>query len=75
MDNYIGAAISFDAIFDFLYRYYFLRTSFRLVYLASHKTFVFTDQLDFVELTGEKNRLRPSMKHRNRIRHLPTPTS
>ena len=35
----------------------------------------FTDLLDFVGFTGDKNGLRPSMKHRDRIQHWPIPTS
>ena len=73
MDDHIGAAISFEAMFDFLHHYYFPRAIFGPVYLAPHKTFIFTDQLDFVGFTGDKNGLRPSMKHRERIRHWPTP--
>ena len=73
--DHIGAAISFEAMFNFLHYYYFPRANFGPVYLAPHKTFVFTDQLDFVGFTGDKNGLRPSMKHRDRIQHWPTPTS
>ncbi len=75
MDDHIGAAISFEAIFNFLHEYYFPRANFGPVYLAPHKTFVFTDQLDFVGFTGDKNGLRLSIKHRDRIRHWPTPIS
>ena len=52
-------------MFDFLHKYYFPRASFGPVYLALHKTFGFTDQLDFVEFTGDKNRLWLSMKYRD----------
>ena len=75
MDDHIGAAISFEAMFNFLHHHYFPHAIFGPVYLAPHKTFVFTDQLDFVGLTGDKNGLRPSMKHRERIRHWPIPTT
>lgn len=64
MDDHIGAAISFEAMFNFLHQYYFPRARFGPIYLAPHKTFVFTDQLGFVEFTGDKNGLRPSMKQR-----------
>ena len=74
MDNHIDAAISFEAMFNFLHHYYFSRASFRPVYLAPHKTFVFTDQLDFVGFTGDKYGLRPSIKHQERIYHWSTPT-
>lgn len=70
-----GAAISFEAMFTFLHKYYFPRASFEPVYLTPHKTFVFTDQLDFDRFTGNKNGLWPSMKHRDRIWHWLTPTT
>ena len=37
MDDYIGAAISFKAIFNFLHHYYFLCAIFGPVYLALTK--------------------------------------
>ena len=75
MDDHIGAAIFFEAMFDFLHYYYFPRAIFGPVYLALHKTFIFTDQLDFVGFTGDKNRLRLSMKYKEWIRHWPTLTT
>ena len=72
---HIGAAISFEAMFDFLHHHYFPCAIFGPVYLAPYKTFVFTDQFDFVAFIGEKNGLRSLMKHRKRIRHWPTPTT
>ena len=75
MDDHIGAAISFEAMFDFPHHHYFPRAIFGPVYLAPHRTFIFTDQLDFVGFTGDKNGLWPSMKHRERIRHWPKPTT
>ena len=75
MDDHIGAAISFKAMFNFLHHHYFLRTIFGPVYLAPQKTFIFTDRLDCVGFTGDKNGFRPSMKQREQIRHWPTPTT
>ena len=75
MDNHIRATISFKAIFNFLHKYYFPCACFEPVYLTPYKTFVFTDQLDFVDFTEDKNRLRSSMKHRDRIQHWPIPIS
>lgn len=54
MDDNIGAAISFEAMFNSLHEYYFLWASFGPIYLALHKTFIFTDHLDFVRFTGKK---------------------
>lgn len=64
MDDHIGAAISFEAMFDFLHYHYFPHIIFGPVYLTPHKTFVSTDQLDFLGFTGDENGLRPSMKHK-----------
>lgn len=69
MDDHIRTAISFKVMFSFLYQYYFSYASFGLVYLAPHKTFIFTDQIDFVGFTGDKNGLQPSMKHRDWIQY------
>ncbi len=69
MDDHIGEAIYFEAMFDFLHHHYFPRTIFGPVYLTPYKTFIFTDQLDFVWFTQNKRGLRPSMKQRERIRH------
>lgn len=65
IDDYIEVAISFEGIFDFLHEYYFLWTSFRPVYLAPHKNFIFIGQQDFVRFTGYRNGLWPSIKHRD----------
>ena len=51
MDDHIGAAISFEAMFDFLHHHYFPRNIFGTVYFAPNKTFIFTDQLDSVGFT------------------------
>ncbi len=75
MDDHIRAAISFQAMFDFLHHHHFPRTIFGPVYLAFYRTFIFTDQLNFVGFTGNKNGLWPSMKHREQIRHWPKPTT
>ncbi len=73
MDDYIGVAISFEVMFDFLHHYYFPRAIFGPVHFTPYKTFIFTDQLDLVGFTSDKNRLRSSMKQRERIQHWPTP--
>lgn len=75
MNNHIGAATSFEGIFNFLYKYYFPQASFGPVYFIPHTTFVFIDQLDFVGFLRDKSGLRPLVKHKYRIRHWPTLTS
>ncbi len=75
MDDHIRAAISFEAMFNFLHHHYFPRTILRPVYFAPYKTFIFTDQLDLFGFTEDKNRLRLSIKQRKRIRHWSTSTT
>lgn len=41
MDDHIGAAISFETMFDFLHYYYFPRVIFDPVYLAPHILYFF----------------------------------
>lgn len=65
IDDHMGAAISFEAIFYFLHHYYFSYAIFGSIYLASYKTFVSTDQIGFVRFIGDKNRLWPLVKYRN----------
>lgn len=69
MNDYIVAFISFEAMFHFLHYDYFPCAIFGPVYLIPYKTFVFTNQFDFVGFSQNKNRLRPSIKHRERINH------
>lgn len=71
MDDYIEATIFFEAIFDFLHHYYFSHAIFGRVYLASHKIFIFTDQLNFGRFNRDKNRSRPFIKHQNWIEYWP----
>lgn len=54
MDDHIGAAISFEAIFNFLYHYYFPRTIFGPVYLAPGKIFVLQISLTLLNLSEIK---------------------
>lgn len=63
IDNYIGAAIFFKAMFNFLYQYYFLYIYFAPVYFTLYKTFIFIDQLDFAGFNGDKKGLRPLIKY------------
>lgn len=72
-DDHIGAATSFDSMFEFLHEKYFPRAAFGPIYLAPKKTFLFMDQLDFIGFTGSHGTLRPSMRHKRRIRDWPEP--
>lgn len=75
VDDHLSSAKGFEEMFDFLHEVYFPRCAFGPIYLAPKKTFVFTDQLDFVGFTGDRYGLRPSIKHIEQIRNWPTPTT
>lgn len=67
VDDYVGLATIFDAMFEFLHTKYFLRCAFGPIYLAPKKTHTFTNQLDFIGFTGNTEELWPSIKHRKQI--------
>lgn len=48
IDDHMGLAITFDAMFKFLHTKYFPKCAFGPICLAPKKTHVFTDQLDFI---------------------------
>ena len=75
VDDYMSLVTIFDAIFEFLHTKYFLRCAFRPIYLASKKTHVFTDQLDFIGFTGSAEKLWPSIKYRKQIEKWLKPTN
>lgn len=75
MDDHMGAADSFEALFDFLHLKYFPRVAFGPVYLSGHKTHVFTDSLEMVGFTGGVDGLRPAAKHREKAMSWKTPTN
>ena len=54
MDDQIGVAISFEAMFDFLHHHYFPHAIFGPVYFAPHNTLMFTDQLILLALLETK---------------------
>lgn len=43
VNNYLGSAVLFEAIFKFLHIKYFLRCAFRPMYLVLKKIFIFID--------------------------------
>ena len=65
MDDYIAAAESFQALFDFLHKQYFPRVAFGPVYFALYKTYVFINTLETVGFSGGVDGLRPAVKHKN----------
>lgn len=74
MDDHMAAGETFESLFDFLHTKYFPRVSFGPIYLAGHKTHVFTDTLEMVGFTGGVDGLRPAAKHRNTVRDWKPPT-
>lgn len=75
VDDHIGSATCFDAMFDFLHTRYFPRCVFGPIYLSPKKSHVFMDQLDFIGFTGDASGIRPSRYHRDRVMNRPTPTT
>lgn len=75
MDDHTAAATDFDSMFTFLHRKYFPRVVFGPVYLAGHKTHIFSTDLDLLGFHGSAGSLRPSMKHRDKIKDWPIPTA
>ncbi len=67
MEDNIRAAIFFETMFNVLHHYYFPNASFGFLYFSPNKTYFFTDELDFVGFTDDKNEFRSSMKHGDRI--------
>ena len=73
MDDHSAAGDDFDSLFDFLHTKYFSRVVFGPVYLAGHKTFVFTDNLSMLGFEGNGEGIRPSVKYRTKILNWPIP--
>ncbi len=71
MDDHIGAATTFDAIYTFLHNSYFPRVAFDPVYLSGKKTKAFMDTLELLGFEGSRSGLRASAKHRNKIQQIP----
>lgn len=75
MDDHVGAAKSFDAMFEFLHTKYFPRVAFGPVYLAGKKTRIFDDHLHILGYEGGNGALRPSTKHRQQVADWPILTN
>lgn len=75
MDNHIGAAKIFDTMYTCLYKSYFLRVAFGPVYLLGKKTGAFINILKLFEFEKSHKGLRPSVKHKDKIKQMPVPTS
>lgn len=75
MDDHMGAATSFEELFKFLHEQYFPRVAFGPIYLAPHKTHVFTDNLEMVGFSGGLDGIRPAAKHRRKAADWKAPTN
>ena len=75
MDDHLGAAKSFDAMYTFLHEKYFPRIAFAPLSLSPSKAFFFFTSLDVIGFSATANGLRPSNKHRNRVALWPRPQS
>ncbi len=73
MDDYLSSARTFEDIFQFLYKTYFLQVAFGPVYLTERKTFAFHDKLDILSFEETNEELRPSTKHQDKVKNWSTP--
>ena len=74
IDDSYGSAVSFERLFRFLHDEFLPRCAFGPIYLKHVKTFLFYSSLDFVGLEGSGSGLRASLKNRERVLNLPSPT-
>lgn len=73
MDDHLSSARTFADMFKFLHETYFPRVVFGPVYLTGKKTFAFDDKLDILGFEGTGEGLRPSSKHRDKVKNWATP--
>ena len=67
INNYENSTIIYDALFQFLYKKYFPRYVFKLIYLAKFKILMFINILKVLEFEKSVENLRPLIKHQNKI--------
>lgn len=75
VDNHNARADTFEDMFTFLHKKYFLCLVFDPVYLTGHKLFVFTTSLEAVGFQGGPDGIRLSVKHWDHILDWPTPSN
>ncbi len=75
VDDHAASATDFDSMFTFLHERYFPRVAFGPIYLSGHKTSIFGSNLELLGFQGNAEGLRPSLKHREKIRNWPIPTN
>ncbi len=73
MDDHLSSAKTFEDMFQFLHKTYFPQVAFGPVYLTGKKTFAFDDKLDILGFEGTTEGLRPSTKHRDKVKNWSTP--
>lgn len=69
INNYAGAATTFEAMFNFLSRDYFPRIAFGPVYLSGPKTHLFESNLELLGFDGDSSGIRPSLKHKAKVQN------
>ena len=73
MDDHIGAATTFDAMYIFLHNNCFPKVAFGPVYLLGKKTKAFMDTLELLGFERSRGGLRPLTKHCNKIEQMLVP--
>jgi hypothetical protein len=75
MDDHLGAATDFEAMYTFLHEKYFPRVAFGPICLSEAKLNLFFSELETIGFTAQGGMMRPGLKHRNKVRDWPTPTN
>ena len=69
VDDHLSSAKTFEDMFQFLHETYFPFVAFGPVYPTRKKTFEFDDKLDILGFVGTNKWLRPSTKHRDKVKN------
>ncbi len=72
VDDHSSSAKTFENMFQFLHETYFPQVAFGPVFLTGKKTFAFDDKLDILSFEGTNKELRPSTKHRDKVKNWST---
>lgn len=75
INDHLSLARTFADIFKFLHGICFSRVDFGPVYLTRKKMLAFNDKLDILGFERTDEGLRPSTKHRDKVKNWATPTN
>lgn len=75
MDDHLSSVRTFADMFKFLHKIYFPCVAFGSVYLTEKNTFVFDDKFYILGFEKISKGLRPSSKHRDKVKNWTTPTN